>query len=130
MFPTFTDIKISSSSCRWWQTFLVKTFQSIMRRRRDFTNLTNQVSAALFFKPQWFFLKPKLIEKFALSSENNLRESGKVLTNLMRFLKSFLDCHFLGEICIHRDFFQSKNVYLLSNHFQKGLFCLFILIFP
>ena len=50
-----------------------KSFQSIMWRCKDFINKINQVSAALFFKLQGF-LKPKLIEKFALSSENNLRE--------------------------------------------------------
>ena len=40
------------------------------------------------------FLKPKFIEKFALSSENNLRESCKALTNLMCFLKSFFRLSF------------------------------------
>ena len=78
----------NSSSCRWWQTFLVKAFNPLCEEG-EILQIWPTKFQQPYFSNHKVFLKPKLIEKFALSSENNLRESGKVLTYLICFLKTF-----------------------------------------
>ena len=109
MFPTFTDIKISSSSCRWWQTFLVKAFNPLCEEG-EILQIWPTKFQQPYFSNHKVFLKPKLIEKFALSSENNLRESGKVLTNFICFLKTFFRLPFFRQNLGSQELFLTKKV--------------------
>ena len=128
MFPIFIAIIITSNYFKWWPTFLAIAIYPL-REEVQILQIWSIYSLNGFFSKLLDFFQQKIIEKYICCLiKGNWRENGEFLAFSKHFLDNFQDCHFLGEICIYRDFFQPKSVYLLLTHFQKGLICWFILV--
>ena len=119
MFPIFIAIIITSDYFKWLPTFLAIAIHPL-REEVQILQIWSIYSLNGLFSKLLDFLWQKIIEKYICRLiKGNWRENGEFLAFSKHFLDNFQDCHFLGEICICRNFFSTQECVFTINSLSK-----------